>query len=96
MKTNQNTAIIMMLISAAILSAVLVGTYTNTSQRAYADTGTRDGDYTMAAGMYASDRDLLYIIDIANQKLNVYVININTRAIEFGDSVDLRQIFSGA
>lgn len=93
MKNNENSAIMLLLISTAILTALLISIYSNTSQPAFADAATRAGDYTMATGAWDDQVDLLYVIDIGAQKLNAYVVNINTSAIEFRDSVDLTKVF---
>ena len=93
MKRSENTAIVLLMTTAAILAAVIIGGFVNAPEQAFADASTRDGDYTIATGAYDNDTDLLYVIDMAAQKLNVYVVNTQTKAIELRDKVNLRQAF---
>jgi len=83
MQNNANVVIVLLVISAAVLTAVLVGT-------AYADSSsTRAGDYAAATGSLDTERDLLYVIDIAAGRLNVYNVNRKSNTIDLGGSVDL-------
>jgi hypothetical protein len=93
MRNNQNTAIVLLLISASILTAVLIGVWAGSSEPAFAGTTTRDGDFAVATGAFSDQIDVLYMVDISAQQLNAYVVNVNTRAIELRDSVDLERAF---
>ena len=93
MRNNQNAAIVLLLVSAAILTGVLVGMWQQTSEPALASTTTRDGDFAAATGAFSDQLDMLYLIDIRAQQLNLYVANINTNAIELRDTVDLARAF---
>ena len=91
MKDTKNVTIAMLCVLAAILMTVLVLTY-DTNQ-ALADTSIRGGDYIMVAGNYSKSLDLLYVIDIAQQKINVYSIDENNNVIRMLDQASLKQIF---
>ena len=91
---TQNITIGMLLVTAAILTAVLIGTYTGSSQTALADTSIRSGDYTMGTGdLPGANADLLYVIDIAAQRMNVYYLNEKTNAVDLINKVDLTRAF---
>ena len=93
MKKTQNITIVMLLMTAAILSSLLVAGWLYTEQPANASGVSRAGDYIMASGMYDSDTDFVYVLDIANAKLNLYYPNINTNQLTLGTSVDLGAAF---
>ena len=93
MNNTQNITIVLLLISAVVLTAVLIGAYTGTSETAYADGSTRSGDYTMVTGAYDKEFDLLYVINIAKKTLIVYRLNNGTKAIDLQDKIDLGRAF---
>jgi uncharacterized protein (UPF0333 family) len=97
MKNTQNVTIVLLVVTAAILTSLLVGGYVYT-QPAYAGTGqSKGGDYIMAAGAYNADSDFVYVLDIANNKLAVYYSNINNNSLMIGDKpVDLAKAFLAA
>ena len=93
MQKTQNITIVMLLMTAAILSSLIVAGWLYTEQPANASGVSRAGDYIMASGMYDSDTDFVYVLDIANAKLNLYYPNINTNQLTLGTSVDLGAAF---
>jgi len=90
MQKTQNITIVMLLMTAAILTGLLISAYT---PPAYASGVSRSGDYIMASGQYDSDMDFIYVLDIANGKLNLYYPDINTRQLTLGTSIDLIPAF---
>ena len=94
MNDSQNITISLLVISAVILTALLVGTYFNTQQPAYGDTPARAGRYIGVTGAIAASRDLLYLTDVVADQLNVYGIDINTKSIKLIQAVDLKRIFA--
>jgi hypothetical protein len=95
MKNTQNVTIVLLVVTAAILTSLLVAGYVYT-QPAYAGTSqSKGGDYIMAAGAYNADSDFLYVLDIANNKLGVYYAN-NNNQLMMGDKVDLGKAFAVA
>ena len=94
MNDSQNITISLLVISAVILTALLVGTYFNTQQPAYGDTPARAGRYIGVTGAVASSRDLMYLTDVVADQLNVYGIDINTKSIKLIQAVDLKRIFA--
>ncbi|MCK4602405.1 MAG: hypothetical protein KAU28_08050 [Phycisphaerae bacterium] len=95
MRDTQNITIVLLLITAAVLAAVLVVARDTTSV-AYADTSVRGGDYIMVTGAWSSTRDILYVVDAAEGKLIAYTANTNTNVLEPLDSRDLEQLFRQA
>lgn len=91
MKDGQNIAIGLLAATGVILAAMLISDFTSTT--AYADTPIKEGDYMLGTGAVSSSTDLIYVIDIANRQLNVYIANINTNAIDIVDAVDLERAF---
>jgi hypothetical protein len=97
MKNSQNITIVLLLVTAAILTTLLVAGYVNTTQPAYAATAqSKGGDYVMTAGSLNQESDFIYVIDIANNKLAVYYANVNTNSLMVGDKVDLARAFAAA
>lgn len=101
-QNNQNTVIVLLMISASILTAFLVGGFVATQETADADAPAHSPDmvvsrppnmYTMCTGAWDSTIDILYVLDINAQKLNAYVTNDKTEAIEQFDSIALPPAF---
>ena len=94
MKNPQNITIVLLLASAAILTALVATTYVNTGDKAYADTGMKQREYTIATGALSDNIDLMYVIDAVAKRLNCYAIDQNSKSITIVDSRDLRRDFA--
>ena len=94
MKTSENAAIVVLIVSALMLTGLLVMLY-GTSQKAYADASARSGKYTMVTGAFDNDNDLLYVVDIDKQQMNVYHTDARARKVVLRDRVDLKRLFAG-
>ena len=93
MKNTQNVTIVLLIVTASVLTTLLLASYLYT-QPAYGAIGSvKGGDYILSSGSYNAETDFIYIIDIASNKLNIYFPNINTNALTLGDSVDLARSF---
>ena len=95
MKNNQNIVIVLLLISAVVLTAFLVG-------GALADSPTRSAGltvvrpptiYSMVTGSWDSSIDIVYVLDVDAERLNAYVVNTKTESLDLQDSVSLPQAF---
>jgi hypothetical protein len=93
MKDPQNVTIFLLLITAAILGAMLISSYMTLDNTAYATATAMRGDYIMSTGARSGSRELLFVIDRAARRLNVYETNTTTWAVDLQDSVDLRRAF---
>jgi len=93
MQKTQNITIVMLLMTAAILSSLIVAGWLYTEQPAYGSGVSRAGDYIMASGQYDADTDFVYVLDIANAKLNLYYPDINTNQLKIGITVDVGAAF---
>ena len=82
MNNTQNTTIVLLLITAGILTAMLVPAYMGTEPTAYGDSSVRQGKYILATGGYDENIDMIYIINIETQKLCVYAPNLGKRSID--------------
>lgn len=91
MKDTQNVTIGFLLVTAAILTALLIGAYSTKS--AYADTAVKGAGYLMVAGQASSTADFVYVIDVASGKLNTYGYDRERKAIVMGVPVDLNRAF---
>jgi len=91
MTHNKNLAILVLSVSAAVLTAALV--LTTVSDQALADASTRGGDYLWVAGEYSAQRDLIYIVDLAAQKMNAYAVTPQLNGLQLFDQVDLKKAF---
>jgi hypothetical protein len=97
MKSTQNLTIVLLLVTAAVLTGLLVGSYVYTGESAQATSaGVKGGNYIMVSGMYNQDSDFVYVLDIEKQKLGIYFLNVNTSAMTLGDTIDLAKYFGAA
>lgn len=92
MQKTQNVTIVLLLMTAAILTSLMVASWLYT-EPAYAGASARAGDYLIVNGMYDTETDFVYVLDIANAKLNLYYPNINTNQLTLGTSVNLAATF---
>jgi hypothetical protein len=93
MQKTQNITIVMLLMTAAVLSSLLIAGWIYTEKPAYAGASASGGDYIMAPGAFDVDKDFIYVLDIANAKLNLYAPDSTTNQIILGTSVDLGAAF---
>lgn len=93
MNHTHNVTIVLLVVTAAILTSMLVGGYLYTEPAYAGSCSAKDGDYIMVSGQYDQNTDFIYILDIANAKLNIYFPNINNNSIVLGDTVDLSRAF---
>lgn len=93
MKSRENIMIVMLLITMAVLGVLFVGSMK--TQEAYAGASSRAafGDYIMAQGNISSSTQLLYVVDIPNQRFIVYGVDAVMNKITPMDKVDLKRIF---
>lgn len=73
MKDTQNITIVLLLVTAAILLAMVIGTYNADS--ANADVGMKSGSYVLISGERNSSLDYLYVIEMSTLTLNAYEYN---------------------
>ena len=91
MNNTQNTTIVLLLITAGILTAMLLSPYVGTEPAAYGDASVRQGKYIMVTGGYDENIDLIYVVNIETQKLMVYAPNKGKRTIDkMGVAVSLQ------
>ena len=94
MKDPQNIAIVLLLVTAGLLTAALAGVLQ--TKPAYGDKAIKQGDYIMLTGAWSASTDLLYVVDIAERRLNVYFAGPQTdNSIQMIESVDLERAFGG-
>ncbi|MHC4294226.1 MAG: hypothetical protein ACYSTL_01430 [Planctomycetota bacterium] len=92
MKNGQDIAIGLLAITAVVLGAMLVASFTS-AKPAYAAAPLKGGDYILGTGAVTSSRDLTYVVDIATKQLNVYSANTNNNTLDIVDTVDLERAF---
>jgi len=93
MKDAQNITIGLLLGAAVILGAMLLSAYMTQDNAAYAVSSVKQGDYVLGSGLRSSSAELVYLIDIAQRRLNVYEIDKQSWSLELIDSVDLDAAF---
>jgi len=91
MKDSRNLAIVVLVVTAAILAALLVAR--STVPVAKAEASAAAGPYIIATGAYSGSKDLLYILDTGTARLNAYVVNPATGMVDIVESVDLQKGF---
>ena len=92
MNDPKNIIIAMLCVSATILATVFaLGLHD--PKPAQADTPVVGGDYIMVPGQYSTSLDLLYVIDIASQRMNVYVFNLTKGELVLRSTANLKLAF---
>jgi len=89
MKTSQNITIAVLSISAVILLTAFLGSHFSPLQPALAEMPFAQGDYIVCTGAYSPGLEVVYVLRPSARRLNVYVINAASNAIDLVDSVDL-------
>ena len=94
MSDQKNILIVLLLISAALLSTMLF--IANRTEQTAQATGSSDrfGDYLMCPGQRESSADNVYVIDTQQQKLIVYIVEPGTNDLGPVDIIDLARYFS--
>jgi hypothetical protein len=87
---TKNLTIAILCVCAAILGAMLMVLHTTPAAQA---SEVRGGDYIMVTGHFTDVQEALYIVDTAQQKLNVYNFDMVHNAIQLRDSLPLARIF---
>lgn len=92
MRDPKNLTIALLCVSATLLATVLV-LLGAAGQPAYADTPVRGGDYIMITGAYSDSTDLLYVLDVATQRINTYVFNPQNNDLILRHQFNLTPVF---
>lgn len=93
MNNGKNITIAMLVLSAIVLSTLLV-IVTPTPKALAGNTSARFEDtYIMSPGGRADSFDNLYVIDVPRQKLNAYEVDPNRKNMKILDTVDLPRYF---
>ena len=93
MKNSQNITIALLLVSAGILTALLIGMHVSNTPSAEAQVSVSKGQYIVSVGTYSSSQDLVYIMDITTGQVNAYAASRVRKRIQVADSVDVGQVF---
>lgn len=97
MKDNKNITIGLLCMTAALLltAVLLLNNSSSTANAAMSE--SRTGYYTMVAGEIDGTSSLIYILDGSTQRMNGYVLNLNTRTIDLvpGAQANLKAAFEG-
>ena len=93
MRNTQNITIVLLLLSAGILTAVLIGMHVSATPRAEAQVTVKQGQYIMSVGTYSKSADLVYILNIKTGKMNAYQASRLRKSIGFADQADLARVF---
>ena len=96
MKNTQNITLVLLMITATMLTTLLVAGYVYTEPAYGGASSAKGGDYIMATGAYNQEADFVYVLDIASNKLNIYYPDININGLRLGDTVDLARAFQAA
>ncbi len=95
MKDPKNLTISLLCVSAAILATALLLAHV-TADSARADVPVRVGDYIMVTASASTTVDLLYVIDMAVNKINVYSYIDGRKELKLWDQGNLQLIFRPA
>ena len=74
MNHPKNATIILLTTAAAIMTAMLILSWTQTQQPAHAVTTMKGGDYVVCTAQVTDTQDVLYVLDIAAGTLKAYAV----------------------
>jgi hypothetical protein len=92
MNRNLNTPILLLAISAIVLSVMVFSLHTPEKAHAFGDT-VRRGRFLMSVGRLDNDTDLLYVVDLKSQVLSVYASSERNKRLGRITSAKLNDIF---
>lgn len=94
MKDTQSITIVLLLITAAVLTSMLICTYVQTNEPVYATAMSRGGNYLVATGQLNQGLDVIYVVNLAVAKLNVYFVDRDGGyTLKLVETRDLENIF---
>ncbi|MCK5114422.1 MAG: hypothetical protein KAR11_06640 [Phycisphaerae bacterium] len=97
-KNNENLLIVVLLLTAGLLGIMVVSSLDNDDAAlAYSNSRAPAGRYIMLNGKASSSQDIVYIIDVPNQKLMAYSIDaVRNRVLPVTRPVNLATVFRAA
>lgn len=92
---RENLAIGVLSITATILlvGVILVLSTGQNQALAFSGGNDRSGDYVIATGQFSSSTDLVFLVDAAANRLNIYGYDRIQKDLRLYDSHDLRREF---
>lgn len=94
MKNTENITIGLLLASAGILTALLIGMHVANTPRADAQTTVKQGKYIISVGTYSKSYDLVYIMDITTGQVNAYAADRIRKRVQLADQENLGRVFA--
>ena len=95
MQDNMKLSIGVLSITAVVLLVgVILTTVGGQNQALAIGQLDRGGDYIVVTGQFSQNSELVYVVDSAARRMNMYSYNKTRRQIVAWDTVDLRQTFS--
>ncbi|MFP4140539.1 MAG: hypothetical protein ACOCVI_02060 [Planctomycetota bacterium] len=95
MKSNLNTPILLLTISAIVLSVLVFSLNTPDQAQAVGDT-VRRGRWLMSVGQFDRNADLVYVVDLKARILSVYAASERNKRLGRITSAKLDNIFGKA
>ena len=92
MKNTQNITIGLLLVTAAILTALAV----LQTPEAYGATPDRSGNYIVVTGSFSAASDMVYVINGAKKRLLAYYADRNAGGVGLVAHIDLEKEFARA
>ena len=93
MNDHKNTMIVMLVLSAVVLSVLLVAALRTTPPAYAGNTSARIDPYIMMPGGRSDSADNLYVVDVYRKRINVYYADRNRKTLILKDSKDLTGLF---
>ena len=89
-----NASILVLCISAAVLAALVIGSYVTQPAQA-SSASIKGGEYILGTASMKDSVDMITVIDTNMQRMMIYVPDKtgSPSRIDVGDSVDLRRAF---
>jgi hypothetical protein len=93
MNRTLNTPILLLTISAVVLSAMVFFTFNAPEAQAAGDT-VRQGRWIMSVARLDGNTDLLYVLDLKERKITIYGPDERGKRIGKATTLDLKRLFA--
>lgn len=93
MRDNENITILLLVLTASVLTAMLVMTFVQTApEPAQAGQMVRGGEYLFGTASINPNVDIVYVVDGTVRGINAYYVNQKTKSIDKITGVEFSKI----
>jgi len=93
MKNAENITIGVLVVSAAIITGLLIAVHVSNTPQAQAQTTIKQGQYIVSVGTYTSSYDFVYIVDIRTGRMNAYAAERQRKRVALVTEIEMAPVF---